>query len=341
MEFIAYCTKGLEKVVEKEIVTCIKNVQVMQIVSKRIIFKTDQDFNALVNLRTVDDLGILVASLDDIASIEALLYGINKLNLKKYQKLVSQYREIDYNKFSLTPSFVGVNFSASEAVNSISQAVQLRYGWSFEEFNHTNFDIRIFIDHAKIYISIRLTKESLQHRSYKTYSKKGSLKPTIAASMVFLATERKENLKIVDNFCGSGTILCEAVIARNEVYGGDIDGESVVITKNNLKNLNYNTEDKIRMLDAVGTIWRDGFFDCAISNLPWDKQISVDSITSLYIGALKEYSRIQKSKGSLCLLVSKPELLIKHAKKIFSNCNINVFKISLLGQSPSIVVVKR
>ena len=341
MEFIVCCTKGLEKVVVKEIITCIKNVQVMQTASKRIILKTDQDFNELVNLKTVDDLGILVVSLDDISSIEALLYEINKLNLEKYQKLVSQYREIDYNKFSLTPSFVGVNFSARETIHSISQAIQLKYGWSFEEFNHENFDIRIFIDHTKIYISIRLTKESLQHRSYKTYSKKGSLKPTIAASMVVLATEGKENLKIVDNFCGSGTILCEAVITHNEVYGGDIDGESVVITKNNLKNLNYDAVDKIRMLDAAETIWRDGFFDCAISNLPWDKQISVDSITNLYIGALKEYSRILKPKGSVCLLVSKPELLIKHAKKIFPNCSIDVFKISLLGQSPSIVVIKR
>ncbi len=86
----------------------------------------------------------------------------------------------------------------------------------------------------------------------------------------------------------------------------------------------------------------DGYSIAAnkISYLPWDKQIQVESITSLYIGTLNEYARILKQNAQLCLMVSKPELLIKHAKNIFPKATITYRTIGLLGQNPSIVLIQ-
>lgn len=159
--------------------------------------------------------------------------------------------------------------------------------------------------------------------------------------MVYFATEGRKNLKVVDNFCGSGTILTESLLVGNQVFGGDVDPESVNITRENLANLGHRPEDKVKQLNAVSTNWPDHFFDAAISNFPWGKQVEVKNITDLYIGTLKEYARIVKSNGVLCLLLTKPEILIKHAKKYLPDSSIKNIKLGLLGQTPSIVLIQK
>lgn len=340
MNYIAYCTKGLERVVVNEMVSEIPDVKIEEEFAKRIVFQSNSDFKSLVNLRTVDDLGLLIAKLDRVSSIEEVISTIDKLDLLQIFKTLSTYREVKPNEFSITSSLAGVeNFSASKLVQALANEISNNYKWRYKELNHSNFDIRVFIDHEVGYISVRLTEESLRNRPYKTSSKLGSLKPTIAAAMVKIAAQGKSNLKIVDNFCGSGTILCEALLLGNKVYGGDIDNESVILSKSNLSNLKYYSEDKIKQLDAMKTNWQSIFFDSAVSNLPWNKQVKIESITRLYEGTLKEYKRIVKSKGTICLLASKPDLLIKHAKKIMPNSVIRSIKIGLLGQNPSIVAI--
>lgn len=338
MKYIAYCTKGLEEVVKREITSFIYDANVLEVANKRIVFDSEENVDKLVMLKTVDDLGLFVTSVENINSVENLVELVKKTDFRNYFNRINNYRNLK-DKFSVTASIAGSKLSTSESIKQVVSTIHSKYLWELEEFDHTNFDIRIFIDHKKLYISVRLTSESLQHRSYKTTSKLGSLKPTIAAAMVFMAQRGRRNLKIVDNFCGSGTILCEAINLGNEVYGGDIDNESVDIARNNLKNLHYKNLDRIKNLNATNTNWQNGYFDCAISNLPWDKQITVDSITNLYIGTVEEYRRILKQGGNLCLLVSKPELLIKYLKRSFPSQEIHSFKIGLLGQAPTIVVV--
>lgn len=340
MNYIAYCTKGLEEIVEREITSTCSPVTIAELGDKRVIFETQKNFKELIKLKTVDDIGLAITKIEDISSVAQIQNALRELNLMELKNLLSTNRPLD-NNFSITASITGNEIKPNQLITTIAECIEQKYNWKFMERDHTNFDIRIFLDHQTCYISIRLTKESLHHRAYKTISRIGSLRPTVAAAMVLLATQDKIALKIVDNFCGSGTILCEAVGMKNEVFGGDIEAESVNITRANLTNLNFTKIDNIKLLDATKTSWSSGCFDAAISNLPWNKQIEITSITDLYIGTLKEYKRILKPSGALCLLLTKPELLIKHAKKIFPGSKIEVYKIGLLGQNPTIVVIRQ
>jgi len=101
-----------------------------------------------------------------------------------------------------------------------------------------------------------------------------------------------------------------------------------------------NNQADIRYLDATDTQWSDSSFDCAISNLPWDRQVPVKSITELYVKTLEEYRRILKPDGTLCLILSKPEILIKYAKRLFPHHTIEKHRISFLDQQPTVVVVR-
>ncbi|MDQ7021525.1 MAG: methyltransferase domain-containing protein [Candidatus Dojkabacteria bacterium] len=231
------------------------------------------------------------------------------------------------------------NLKSNPFKDLLATVIAAEKGWTYTEKDHTNFDIRVFLGDGKIYVSVRLTNESLHKREYKEFSKSGSLRPTIAAALVRLTTGMKHG-KLVDNFCGSGTILCEAYNLGNEIYGGDVDAGSVEFTKKNLKSLDFEELDNIKLGDAIKTTYPDNTFDYAISNLPWDKQIEVESFTGLYIDSLREYKRILKDKFVMSLLVKKPELMISLIGSVFENVEVSKIQLSLVGQQPEVITVR-
>lgn len=338
MKYVAYTTKGLEEVIKLELQQKLREVSIEEIGDKRIIFETGAGFDDLIQLKTVDDLGIFIGQITNIKNPTELVSLLDKSLMQKTREFIKKLRQINNNTFSVTVSIAKSSLKASEVLSLIQKHIIDNLGWDYVEQDHSNFDIRVFIDGKSLYISIRLTKESMHNRVYKLNSKSGSLKPTVAAAMVILATNFQKKLKVVDNFCGSGTILCEACLTGNEVYGGDLDSESVDIARKNLNNLGYDPTDKVKPLDAKKTNWANKYFDCAISNLPWDKQIEVESITDLYENSIKEYFIILKPKGTLCAIITKPELFIKYVKRFKPDAKIRSIKIGLLGQNPTIII---
>ena len=127
--------------------------------------------------------------------------------------------------------------------------------------------------------------------------------------------------------------------SKRGIFGGDIDPGSVEITKKNLSGLEYKNEERIKVQDATKTNWPTGYFDAAVSNLPWGKQVEIASITNLYEGTLREYARILKGDGVLCAIISRPDLFVKYAKMFFPNKKISQYRVGLLGQTPTIILV--
>jgi len=338
MKYIAYMTKGLEQVSEEELLVRVR-AMILHKGDKRIVFESDADIDLLMGLRTIDDLGFYIGSMEGVTNCAQILEYISTLDLNVAKTYLEGYRKVD-DTFSLTVSAARSSLNTRELIPEVASRVKEVYKLSFVELSHDNFDFKIFIDRKDVLFSVRLTQISLHNRLYKKYSLPGSLKPTVAAAMVQLATKFSSGNIIVDNFCGSGTILCECLLADNIVYGGDINLESVIIAKKNLENISEKNIEIITTLDAMKSGWRSSFFDIAISNMPWDKQIKVESITDLYEGTIREYSRILKVDGVLCALVGKPELFIKYAKKYLPEKTIQQIKIGLLGQNPTIVLVK-
>ena len=338
MKYIAYTTKGLEQITQFEIEQKLSDVVIEEVSDKRIIFSTKQSIEKVLSFKTVDDVGVLIGQLDNLEKIKQINDLLDKDLLSDIRDFISTFRTIDYSLFSLTISSAKSDISSDELKESLVTHLTLQ-GLKYIEKDHANFDIRIFIDGTNACVSVRLTSESLYNRKYKTISKSGSLRPTIAASLVLLATEFKKDLKIVDTFCGSGTILCEARESGYEVFGSDSDKESVEITKNNLNNIKFSGEENIRKYDSRATGWKDNFFDCAISNLPWDKQIAVKNIFELYRDSVKEYFRILKRNGVLCVLVTKPDLFINCVQQFRPNAKVVELKIGMLGQTPTILLI--
>ena len=342
MKFIAYCTKGLEDIASKEIIRVLKGSTILKLGTKRIIFEYEGEFDTISNLRTVDDISIFVEKIDLAKAhfLDSVVNVLGDINYNDYIELIKNYREINEREFSLTISVIHYKkFPRDTIKNALAKKISENYKLKYLPKDHTNFDIRINIESNIAWIGIKLTPQSLFDRSYKINDRMGSLKPTIAAAMVDIAVGNQKDLKIVDNYCGSGAILCEAFLKGNDVFGGDIHEAAVRSSIENLQNLEFKNIENIRVQDASETNWESKYFDCAISNLPWDKQIPVESITELYENCIKEYKRIVKMNGKICLILSKPELMEIIIDKHFPNAKIRSYPIGFLGQRPTILLI--
>jgi len=340
MKFIAYTVKGLEQIAAGEIENNIINSKIEELGDKFVVFNADiHDIN-LDKLKTIDDIGIVILQLKKPKKLIAqdLVEEVINLNLTETTAQIQNFRNLD-NTFSITLSISSLRIKKLDLQNNLATLITKKYSWEYTPLNHSNFDIRLFLNRKIGFVSVKLARESLHKRKYKEYSSMGSLKPTVAAAMIFLLTDKREE-NVVDNFCRSGTILAEAFNLGLNIYGGDIELLNVLNTNKNLTNLSFKNSKNIKQLDATKTNWPSNYFDLVASNLPWDKQVGVESITNLYIDSLKEYQRILKPNASLCLLVHKPQILIKYAKKYFPNHKIQSTKISFTGQSPTIVLIK-
>lgn len=327
MRFVAYTIKGLENVVESELHEVLGAINVIKRDDKVLLFDYEGSLELLESLRTVDDIGVFVSYLDPLDALKVN----NAIGLIKTVRNVT-------NIFSITTSIVSVDTNKENLVKDIIEKLSFT-GLNYTTENRSNLDFRIFLNPNLGFLAIRFASNPLNKRNYEIGNYIGALKPSIAAAMVRVATASlQKDARIVDNFCGSGTILCEAYDKGFQVYGGDINTEAVSLTKQRLNYLGYEIKENIKLQDATKTKWNPKYFDCAISNLPWDKQHEVSHITELYIGCIKEYKRILKNNFRLCIICHKPDLLIKHIKKEFGNVSIKRTDIGYLGQTPSIIL---
>src|SRR3989344_6765793 len=103
MKFIAFCTKGLEKIVEQEISERIPGVNIFAVEDKRVTFEIEIDFDRLTQLKTVDDLCIFVEKFENVSKFEDLLEKVDDLDFNQCVDVLEKYRKVD-NTFSLTAS---------------------------------------------------------------------------------------------------------------------------------------------------------------------------------------------------------------------------------------------
>ncbi|EHK01476.1 putative RNA methylase [Candidatus Haloredivivus sp. G17] len=125
---------------------------------------------------------------------------------------------------------------------------------------NSKIDFRVHLEQRRILYSVRIDSRPLYFREYREKGRKGSLKPSIAAGLVEMA-DVKPGQKIVDNFAGAGTILCEAQLQGLEVYGGDIDRDAVKCSRENLSNISEEASNQIKRLDGRDSPHPDNCFD--------------------------------------------------------------------------------
>jgi len=336
LEIFAITTRGIEAVSAEEMAR-IPGVQITKQAYRRVHAAITGQVEPLLALSTVDDLFINLAEWQGIAPHRSALANMGQLalDLELWQaaNLRAQIHTLPaIPAFSVSANFVGHrNYSADEIKSSIATNIETITGWRYQEDDRrSDINLRLFIEHESAVVGMRLANSPLYKRTYKQQHVPGSLKPSVAAALLFLAGVSSGDV-VLDPFCGAGTILIEAATIGANAIGGDQDAEAVAAAKSNgaMAEVNIN----VQKWDGRAVPLKDASVDKVVTNLPWGRQVEVESsLTRFYQDACTEISRVLVDSGRAVLLTNLPELIALPNRRIERQ-----IEISLFGQQPTIV----
>ncbi|MDY6773690.1 MAG: hypothetical protein SVS85_00695, partial [Candidatus Nanohaloarchaea archaeon] len=337
MTFLAYITKGLDHIARGEIQEKLSGAEIRRVSDKYIVFDAEEsNLQDVLGLRTVDDIHLLLSFQEhgEKPGETDIVQEFPLETLQEARDSIDSFRGLD-DRFSLTVSkYRNPKIDTGSLETELVDLLENYTGGEKTDNRSSRFDVRAHIEEENVLISCRIPERPLYYRSYWEKGRKGSLKTSIAAALCRL-TDPDPGDRLVDNFCGAGTILCEGKTQDLEPQGGDIDREAVQTTHTNMGNLSEEANKNIRKLDATSTGQPSDYFDLAVSNLPWGKQVELNKV-ELYSQAISEYARILKDDAPVVLLGKEPELAEKHLRKNFPHHRIESFQLGFLGQTPSV-----
>jgi tRNA G10 N-methylase Trm11 len=183
----------------------------------------------------------------------------------------------------------------------------------------------------------------------KPYSdrKKGMLPPKLARIMVNLALDQQKLDKtplVYDPFCGTGTVLLEAMMSDCDVVGSDLDPDSVMGTQNNLVWF-----DKVYQKQLTHQVFVADAAKAELAQLPRKANFIVTEpflgkqtpnptqlpnifkgLEKMYIGVFKQWTRLLEDRAKVVIVFP----YVKAGKQQFSLENI-IDKLKQLGYTAS------
>lgn len=170
--------------------------------------------------------------------------------------------------------------------------------------------------------------------------KKGMLPPKVARMMVNIAGPEAQ--VIYDPFCGTGTVLAEALMTGHEVVGSDLDGQATAGAEKNLDWLKkeYNLDGSFKIfLSDVGQINKysdlktkpvDAIVTEPFLGKPKPQLQQLDNIykglEKMYLGAFKAFREVLKNQGRVVIVFP----LVETYKTTYSLKNL-IDKLEQLG----------
>lgn len=165
-------------------------------------------------------------------------------------------------------------------------------------------EILILIDKNKIYLGKTIAVQSFEKYSERDCCRpireiqKGMLPPKLSQIIINLGQIKKDCV-ILDPFCGSGTVLQEAILmGYKNIIGSDIDSNSVETTKKNLEWL-------LKKFEIQNLKFK--IFQCNATNL--SKNISFNSVDAIvsepYLGPIRNIENIKNTIYELSKLYLK------------------------------------
>jgi tRNA (guanine6-N2)-methyltransferase len=297
----------------------------------------------LLALHTADDVFLSVADWTPIthtrAELAALTARAAELDLDPQLQMLGSLRTIPRDlTYSLTANFVGKrNYSVPEIKMALLQGISQRYShWHYVEDDvDAVLNLRLFIEHEHGVLGLRIGERPLHRRAYKQSHLPGSLKPPVAAAMLMLGGFQPCE-RILDPFCGSGTILIEAGVAGLYGIGGDVNTQALEYAQRNAREAKMSVS--LMQSDAARLPLPAGCVAGVVTNLPWGRQIpSTSSLADLYRQTGCELQRVISPVGKIVLLMPADYLPFLDVGTLGWRL-LSQTEISLFGQTPSIFV---
>lgn len=262
-----------------------------------------------------DDIGHMFATKKD----EKFKFGIS---------CYSRYKKINFNslgmeiKSNLIKKGISCRLVTSKEKTLSSVVVEQN------KLTSKGIEIVIIEDGKEFLVGKTLIVQQFKDLSFRDYNRparddqSGMLPPKLAQMMINLSGKNyykgsKTDLCLLDPFCGSGTVITEALLMGFDcLIGSDISEKAVGDTKKNvswiidnyeLKNKNYKLINN-SVLDISKKV-KNNSVDVIVTEPylgPQRGQINFDMVKKeleeLYTGAIKEFGKILKNNGRIVML---------------------------------------
>ncbi len=314
--FMVTTIPGLEDIVLKE---AIEKIDILEAESKigniggRVSIKVPKSqINKIFTLRSIEHIIQLIKTF----KIKAHPNGLNQIYNEVYDC------NIPLNStFRVTCERIGKHDFTSINVQRVAgQALVDKYRKKVDLKNPETI-VRVDVIHDLCIIGIQITRKSLRIRYPKVFHHYSALNPIIAYAMLRLANVKPGD-KILDAFCGSGTIIIEAaqVWENLDLLGIDISPKSVEGAWKNSEAAGV--KDKVKFLVGDSTKLKNFLpenwkFDKVISNLPFGIRSSrLKIIPKIYQDFLNSIKPFLKENSIICLLTIHKNLLENISKEL-------------------------
>jgi tRNA (guanine6-N2)-methyltransferase len=318
-----------------------------------VIFDYSGPLEKLLDLRTTEDVFL--------QAINEKRVSRGRQDLKEFTILVHKSEPfgqaantlLRYRKFSRPPTYRVISrkygkhqYRRKDLETAVLMGIQARYPRWTPVADNAQVEIWANLLGSHLLIGLRLSDRTMRHRHKKRVELPASLRPSVAAAMVYL-TQPEANDVFMDPMCGSGTIILERLFGgpSKEILGGDIDPDSVNAARQNMPQPKKGRQQRkltIRQWDARQLPLDEGYVDKVATNLPFGKQVGkAQNLEGLYNNIFAELQRVVKPGGRIVLLSSEYEL-VKTCIRAHSKLQIVTgYSIATLGQWGRIHVVDR
>jgi predicted RNA methylase len=201
-------------------------------------------------------------------------------------------------------------------------------------------DLRLQVDGDLGHLAVSLWDQPVgKHHGEPVPLRKGALRPTVAAALVRLALRDAAPGYLYDPFCGSGTIVAEAVRAGLPVFASDVDPAAVQLTRDRLDRLGLDElPERVFVRDVRTGPDPRVTARLLVANLPWGKQVQSDGRLALFDATALLVAHTIGAGGAAVLLTTHEEQLLPRLRR--RGLTAEARRIGLLGQTPAIVLAR-
>lgn len=206
-QYVATCLFGLEKFVGEEIDAC--GGKRLSTIDGRVVFEGNEDVlaKASVNLRTAERLYIRLAAFR-AESFTELFDGVKSI---PWEQFIGKRDAFPVKGHSVKSALYSIPDCQSIIKKAVVERLKTAYRIDWFEETGTKLQIEFFILNDEVSVMLDTSGAPLHKRGYRTEAGVAPIRETLAAALVKLARPR-EDVRLWDPFCGSGTLALEAAL---------------------------------------------------------------------------------------------------------------------------------
>ncbi len=356
LTYLAQTQPGFEVIAAQEIGQRLDGavVQGTRVVADKngmVLFDYDGDADDLMDLRTTEDLFVVVLRQADLPPTrEALrLLETAAARARTFEPAVNLARQLHPGRggqgkvrFRVVARQVAqAAYRRVDAQHAVERGIAARADrqWRLEEEGALEFWLTLLPHEALL--ALRLSDQRMRQRDYKIENMPASLRPSAAAALVWLTRPRADDV-FLDPMCGAGTCLIERAQAGRYslLLGGDVREEAVAVARRNIgpryKPIEVRPWDARRLpLDASS-------ISAGVVNLPFGRQIGSHAENrTLYPAFLDEMARVLKVGAGFVALTGDTRTFDGALQRTGRLARRAVYQIRVLGQAAKVYVVER